>query len=177
MVFLRTGLSESTAYEVEGMMIDFLKWKDYKFVQNADVKNIQNGHHNDTNGIKNLLGSEILTVKDDINILEGERVMAISINESYFKRFGDVYQSVRYCWHISPNRARKAKYILAVLFGVVVGVYENAKWQKAMNRPQGQPDRYEFDAQAVKDPKVLSRFYLKRNTLLFGSGFPIRYNY
>lgn len=177
LVFLRTGLTENEAYEVEGMMIDFLKWKDYGFVKNADVKNIQNGHNNDVNGIKNILGSKILSVKDDMKINEKEKIMAISINNSYFSRGGDVYQSVRYCWHVVPSRAKKAEYILAVLYGVVVGVYEKAIWQKAKNRPQGEPDRYEFDAVEVVDPAVRNRFYLKRNTLTFGTGNPIRYNY
>jgi hypothetical protein len=38
------------------------------------------------------------------------------------------YDAVRYSWKISPSRAEKADYVLAVVKGVIVGAFEGEEW-------------------------------------------------
>lgn len=173
-VVLRSGLSEETAYEVEGMMIDFLTCTDYDFCGIADLQNIQSGHHNDTNGIQTLDDLRRVMNATDCVILDDEKILAISINQTYFSTHRNVYQAVRSCWYINLQRARRADYVVAVFQGVIVGVYEHVIWSPVTKMS---PVRHEFTATPVTNQVVLNRLLYKKWTLGFGSGCPIRYTY
>ncbi|MBR2208506.1 MAG: hypothetical protein IJ859_06820 [Synergistaceae bacterium] len=74
---------------------------------------------------------------------------------------GDVYKAARYAWNVGRERVEELNatpngLILAVVDGVVKGVYTNAKWKKVTEyTDEKDKDRYEFDAveadQATKD--------------------------
>lgn len=175
-VILRSGLTDLEAYELEGMMIDFLNWGDYDFGGIAQLINIQNGHHNDTNGIMNLeelgymFGAPEAEVKDD------DKIIAININESYNLAKRNVYNAVRESWHVSLPHARRADYVVAVYHGIVLGIYNNVSWRYV---PGSSPSRYCFEAEEVKAGNIYERLIHKEwpNKYKFGSGNPIRYTY
>lgn len=172
-IFLRTGLTEQAAYELEGMMIDFLlKYKWFNFLKIADLTNIQNGHHNDVNGIKDMDDLRRILLAEDAVINKTDKILAISINNSYFLANKNVYDAVRSSWSVDVRRANRADYVVAVYQGVIIGVFENVKWTKVANS-----DRHEFTATQVTDPGILNRLYYHKWTLGFGSGQPLRYNY
>ena len=173
-VILRSGLTEETAYQVEGVMIDFLNCKDYNFNGVADLQNIQSGHHDDTNGIQTLDDLRRLINAKEYIIKENEKILAISINQSFFLRHRNVDQAVRSSWHINLQRAKRAQYIVAIFQGVIVGVYENAVWSPVK---ASFPTRYEFTATKVTTQSVQKRMYYHKWPLKFGSGNPIRYTY
>ena len=174
-LMLRSGLSEKNAYEVEGMMIDFLTNQDFGFSHIADLQNVQNGHHNDINGMMNFDDMQRIVSAQPAIIKDGEKIMAISINASYFPNKRNVYAAVRYCWHVDVKHAQRARYIAAVFQGVIVGLYENAQWHEVI--PHETPSRYEFNANEVESQDVKGRLLYHKWTLDFGSGNPIRYNY
>ena len=174
-LILRSGLSEKNAYEVEGTMIDFLMNKDYDFSRIADLQNVQGGHHNDTNGMMTFDDMQRIVSSEPAIINDGEKILAISINSSYFPSKRDVYAAVRSCWHVDVKHAQRARYIATVFQGVIVGLYENAHWQEVM--PSETPSRYEFNADQVEDQDVKDRLLYHKWMLGFGSGNPIRYNY
>ena len=49
-----------------------------------------------------------------------------------------IYNLVRYCWRISKTRAEQAEYVLAVVRGLVVGVFKPVRWVRAT--PENFPD-------------------------------------
>ena len=172
-VILRSGLTDHEAYELEGMMINFLNRSDYDFGGIAQLLNIQNGHHNDTNGIMNL-GYMFGAPEAEVN--DKEKIIAISINESYNLAKRNVYNAVRESWHVSLPHARRADYVVAVYHGIVLGIYNNVLWKYV---PGSSPSRYCFEAEEVKTSNIYERLFHKEwpNEYKFGSGNPIRYTY
>src|ERR1700677_3891961 len=66
----------------------------------------------------------------------------ININRSATER-DSVYEAVRYAWKIDPKKARKAELVLAVIQGLIVGVFIAEEWRSAtvVNFPGTQFDR------------------------------------
>lgn len=176
-VILRSGLSEQAAYQLEGMMIDFLTCKDYDFSKIAELKNIQSGHNDDTNGMMTFDDMQRIANAKPAQILDNEHLLAISINGSFFKTGRNVYKAVRSSWKIDIKHAQNANYVLAVFQGVIVGIYKNMKWYKANQPNSNAPARYEFTADEVTVGDVYNRLYYRIWELGYGNGNPIRYNY
>lgn len=59
-----------------------------------------------------------------------EPVLVVSINQSFPKR--SVYDAARYAWRVSAERARSARYVIAVKNRRVVGVFEPCEWRVAI---------------------------------------------
>ena len=61
----------------------------------------------------------------------------------------NILTQVRFAWRLDPHRASKAEYVLAVRRGVVIGVFQAARWKPATktNFPEfgvDRPGRYGF---------------------------------
>jgi hypothetical protein len=56
-----------------------------------------------------------------------EPLILISIGKSYDEETGSIYEAVRGCWVINPERARKHKLVLAHRRGVVVSALRPAE--------------------------------------------------
>ena len=52
----------------------------------------------------------------------------IKISPDIIQSRGSIYDAVRICWRASLKRAKKYKYVLAVVNGIVQEVYEVDKW-------------------------------------------------
>jgi hypothetical protein len=63
---------------------------------------------------------------------EHTRLLLICINKQYEKL--GAYNAVRYSWTISPKRAAQAKYVLAVVRGKIVDVFEAREWLTATEK-------------------------------------------
>jgi len=69
---------------------------------------------------------------EEARIPNGNRLLLICINKTVQDEALGVYNAVRYSWKISPVRAADADYVLAVAFGLIVGVYAvEGSWVRA----------------------------------------------
>ena len=56
------------------------------------------------------------------------KVILINVNRTGKDPKISRYDAVRYSWKISPARAERADYVLAVIEGTIVGVFEAEEW-------------------------------------------------
>lgn len=176
-ILLRTGLTSDEAFEVEGMLIDLLRCTSFNCNAFSKLLSVQNGHHNAVKGIKSVTACQTVYSNNYAasTTVRNENILAISINNSYDIISNNVYAAVRSCWHVSLPRAKRAKYVVAVYLGVIVGIYENMKWSPATSFP----NRYEFTANQVTSGPLYNALYNKLwpKQYPFGSGQPLRYTY
>ncbi|WP_182418133.1 hypothetical protein [Bartonella sp. HY038] len=128
-VIHRHEIHVDAIFEVEAALIDAY----------PGLTNIQGGHGSSDRGPMNHL--EII---DKYNLPEfpsspTDALLLINIAKLEDKFDQDViYDLVRYCWRLNVERARKAKYVVAVCRGVAVGVFTAEKWMSAT--PENFPD-------------------------------------
>ena len=69
------------------------------------------------------------------------KLILISVNRTGKIAQISLYDAVRYSWKISPERAEKADYVLAVTDGEIVGAFEANEWLPATkdNFPEFSP--------------------------------------
>jgi len=99
-----------------------------------------------------------------------DKVLLLKIKpETVIERGGTIYAAARGWWHVEIERVRRVDYILAVVKGVVEGVFEDAEWSLCEDRP----GRKEFKARQTDNPK----FFGKRisDDLLLKTQNPVRY--
>lgn len=121
-VIHRHGLSNQAAHEVEAALIDAY----------PGLSNIQGGHGSGSRGPMHV--QEIIDKYALPSIAEPPIERLVLINVNYLERRDDreaIYEQVRFAWRISKSNAEKADYVLAVVRGVVVGVFEVDKWMRA----------------------------------------------
>jgi len=117
------------------------------------------------------------------------KLVLISVNRTGKVDQIDLYDAVRYSWKISPRRAEKADYVLAVIDGVIVGAFEADEWLPATkenfpeftpaDRPWGiREGRWAFRG-AEAPPEVKAAEYLNKRVpsemRKRGAANPIRY--
>jgi len=167
-VIHRHGLDEETAFEVEAALIDAY----------PEVTNLVGGRASDARG---LMHSQQIIDRYQASPLE-LRHSAILINVSRTVLEKDVYQAVRYAWKIDPKKASKAKLVLAVVQGLVVGVFVPDKWLEATTQnfpgvPADMPGRWGFIGNEA--PHAIKEQYLRRRVpdgmRKKGAANPIRY--
>ncbi|NKF50431.1 hypothetical protein G3R49_07560 [Shewanella sp. WXL01] len=116
-VIHRHGLDEKTAFEVEAALIDAY----------PGITNIMDGHGNNEFGAMHAV--EIIN-KYSAAVAEFEhKVLMININRSALDN--SVYEATRYAWRISLNKANQADYVVAVVQGLIVGVFIADNWLEA----------------------------------------------
>lgn len=110
-----------TAYEVEAALIDAY----------AGLSNISAGHHSNDRGPMH--ATEIIA-KYALPVVEfgGDKLIMININSADHNSHDELYDRVRYAWRLSKDRARHADYVLAVIHGVVRGVFVPRQWLPAV---------------------------------------------
>lgn len=168
-VIHRHGMDSKTAYEVEGALIDAI----------PGLTNKAGGHHNVERGVAH--ASELIIAYSAEPAVIKHRILEITINRSAAEV--DVYTATRFAWKLSPDNAKKAEVILAVVAGLVVEVFVASEWKVATkeNFPEraasldDEPDRYGFAGEVA--PKEIREQYIHKKTPKKGKGAanPIRY--
>jgi hypothetical protein len=121
-VIHRHDLSDEVVLEVEAALIDAY----------PGLANLQGGHGSNSKGPMNhqqLIAKFALpSLDEDIE----EKLILININaiDNQADR-NAIYNQVRFAWRISRNRAARADYVLAVVRGVVKGVFIAEEWLEA----------------------------------------------
>lgn len=160
---LRHGLNESTAFEVEAAMIDFLGRK--------NITNFQGGHHSTDFG---LLSCEELVARYEAPPLDvQEPLMLINVNKAYRRDMSDneLYEVVRKWWVVG-ERKNKCKYAVATYKGLTREVYEIKKWEPCPTRT----NRWGFVGKIA--PEIIRQKYQYKSIEgLFeqGAANPIKY--
>jgi hypothetical protein len=102
----------------------------------------------------------------------------INVNKTY--RTADLIDATRYAWKILAARAEQTDYVLAVLRGVIVGVFFADAWLPATPAnfpgfPPANEGRYGFRGHEA--PESVKRIYLHKRVppLPKGAQNPIRY--
>lgn len=83
-----------------------------------------------------------------------------------------IYKAVRWCWKIKPSRANKYPYVLAVRYGIVVGVYRvnTNGWKKVDNSERAYFDGFEASNEIkyiFLGKKIPERFRRRQNPVSY----------
>lgn len=116
-VIHRNGMDEKTAFEVEAALID----------ATAAVANLAGGHGSNDRGP--MRAEQVIQLYDAQEADFQHKVLLINVNVSRDER--DLYESVRYAWRLSPDRARLADYVLATSRGLIIGAFVADQWLEA----------------------------------------------
>lgn len=163
---VRHGLDESTALEIEAALIDILGL--------VDVSNEIRGQGTD----RGLAAAAEIQIRYGAHELSSqEPLMLVKIENKY--RVGmtidAVYEAARWCWKMNINRARRAKYVLAVANGIVRGVFKPTRFARVTAgnaRKPSEVGRVYFEGHPVESA------YLHTSTKAFGQrgqANPVRY--
>ena len=147
-VIQRWGIKdEKTAYEVESAVIDCF----------PGLTNEVSGH-DDGYGV--ISATELQSNQSAKEYDEPSfNYLIIKINNNVLSsRNMDIYETVRSAWKVSLSKVKKYKYVLAVLNGLVVGVYEVDHWQEDFRNPNN--GRYEFIGKEA--PEEIKRLFFKK---------------
>lgn len=142
-VIHRSKMDSKTALEVEGALIDAY----------PSLTNLANGHHSNDNGIGN--AEEIENRFSRMEYIDSESNPKYIIIKTSKWRIEDLegtyeqrlYKATKYCWKISPSKAREYPYVLSVIEGVVQEVYKVDRW-KPVEDGRG---RYEFEGTIAEE--------------------------
>lgn len=120
----RWGLTEEEAFEVEAALIDCY----------PRLTNIQSGHGLDR-GVITVADFETLCNKKEYQEPQEDYII-IKTTQGAINLHGNLYDATHQAWRGSINRAQKYKYVLSVVYGEVMEVYEvdNNGWYKIGNR-------------------------------------------
>jgi hypothetical protein len=128
-IIQRWGMDAKTAFEVESAFIDYL-----------GLENLTNKikGHEDERGMRWADDLELeFTAKTFDDYPNCPKFILIKIKDYSINKNGGIenngiYKAVRGYWRINPSTANKYPYVLAVRYGIVVGVYqiEENGWKK-----------------------------------------------
>ena len=117
----RHGIDNAkTAYEVEASLIDAY----------SGLSNISAGHHSNDRGpmhAQEIVDKYALPEVD----LGNKKFILININSSDHNSEQELLDRVRYAWRISEHRVKQADYVLAVINGIVRGIFVAEHWLPA----------------------------------------------
>ncbi len=148
----RWNLTEDEAFEVEAALIDCY----------PALTNEQAGHGSDYGVISaedlntNLGAEEYVEPDEDYVLIKNTAQM---VNDR-----GSLYDAVRSAWKANLSRAKKYKYVLCVVNGIVREVYKVSKWMECNDRS----GRIEFVGESTNDHmselkgKLIPQKYKKR---------------
>jgi hypothetical protein len=150
-VIHRHGLDEQTGFEVEAALIDAY----------PEATNAVGGHASDERGLMH--ANQIIERYQAKEAVFEHKAILININRTAPEK--DIYEAVRYAWKLDPKKASKADIVLAVLQGLIIGVFVADKWLAATpenfaGTSINQPGRWGF--QGHEAPEEISRLYLRR---------------
>ncbi len=161
---LRHGLDESSAFEIEAALIDFIGI--------SNLSNLQSGHHSFDFGIKTT--DEIKAIYNSSELETDEPLLLININKLYNRDMteSELYEATRKYWVVGSRR-NSAKYAIATYRGLTREVYKINSWSSIETNGK---IRWEFKGHLASDKirdslkyKSISNYFKK------GSANPIRY--
>ena len=152
-VIHRHGMDETTAFEVEAALIDAY----------PEATNTVGGRASDERGLMH--ANQIVERYEAKEAIFQHKAVLININRTATER-ESVYEAVRYAWKIDPKKAAKANVVLAVIQGLIVGVFIAEKWMAATpaNFPgtlADRPGRSGFVGREAPE-KIAKRYLRKR---------------
>lgn len=165
-VIHRHGMDADRAKEVEAAMIDAY----------PGLTNIQVGYDS-SRGVMH--AKEVIRLYEAPEAVFKHKLILINVNRSNEEQ--DLYDAVRYAWKISPSKARRADYVLAVRRGLIIGAFKAEEWLSATK--ENFPDfpsiegRYGFRGHEAPDD-VKNLYFQKRlpkGQRKRGASNPIRY--
>jgi len=116
-VIHRHGIeSEDLAFQIEGAVMDCY----------PGLTNQVGGHGSGDYGVRH--ASEIIAEYRAASFEPREPLILISIGKTFGEEDRSIYDAVRCCWVISPERARKHNLVLAHRRGIVVGAFRPLEW-------------------------------------------------
>lgn len=121
-VIHRHGLDDAQAFLVESALIDAY----------PGLTNAVSGHGSGDTGL--MTANEVILKYGlpELGQNPPHKLVLINIRKLEDREsYDDIYRLVRYCWRINRARAEKADFVLAVLRGVVLGVYSAREWLPA----------------------------------------------
>jgi len=68
---------------------------------------------------------------DTADFPDRAKLLLMCVNKTVEWPHLTLLDAVRYSWKVSPDRADGADYVLAVAYGLILGVYEVEKWMAA----------------------------------------------
>ena len=114
----RRGITSAEAFEVEAALIDAY----------PGLTNIQRGHDFDRGCIS------IDDLRESLSIGEytepDEKYIIIKTTPGAIMSNGSLYEATRKAWRADLSKARKYKYVLSVIYGIVREVYEVSNWEQ-----------------------------------------------
>lgn len=116
---LRHGLTESSAFEIEAALIDY--------IGASNLSNLQGGHYSNDFGLKT---TDEISAIYDVEELDTELpLVLININRMYRRDMTalELYDATRKSWVIG-NRREKATYAIATYKGLTREVYKIDTW-------------------------------------------------
>jgi hypothetical protein len=151
-VIHRHGMDEKTAFEVEAAIIDSY----------PEAANLASGRASDERGLMH--SKQIIERYEAREAVFEHKAIVININRSATER-DSVYEAVRYAWKVNPKKTEKAEIVLAVLQGLIIGVFVADRWLAATtknfpNTSADRPGRWGFVG--YEAPEKLAKLYLRR---------------
>lgn len=170
-VIHRHGMDEPTSFEVEAALIDAY----------PEATNTMGGRSSDVRGLMH--ADQIIERYEAKEAVFEHKALLININRTATEK-ANVYEAVRYAWKLDPKKATKADIVLAVLQGLIVGVFVAERWLYA--EPENFPGtsveregRWGFEGHEA--PENLAKLYLQRripdSMRKRGAANPIKYSY
>jgi uncharacterized protein len=167
-VIHRHGLDEPTAFEVEAALIDAY----------PEAINIAGGRASDDRGVMH--SKQIIERYQAQPAVFRHKAVIITINRSAEER--GIYEAVRYAWKLDPAKAAQVEIVLAVIQGLIVGVFVADRWiaatmQNFPDKPEYRPGRWAFEGKPAPDDvaKLYLRHRLPEHMRKRGAANPIRY--
>lgn len=151
-VIHRHGLDQETAFEVEAALIDAY----------PEATNLVSGHASDERGLMH--AKQIIERYKAEEAVFKHKAILISVNRSAQEK-DSVYEAVRYAWKLDPKKASKAELVLAVLQGLIIGVFIADQWLPATpvnfpHTPAERPGRWGFVGREA--PEEITRMYFRK---------------
>jgi len=170
-VIHRHGLDQMTAFEVEAALIDAY----------PEATNAVGGRASDERGLMH--AKQVIERYKAEEAVFRHKAILINVNRSAAEK-DSVYEAVRYAWKLDPKKAAKAELVLAVLQGLVIGVFVAERWLAATptnfpHTPAERPGRWGFVGHEA--PEEIARQYLRRrlpdSMRKRGAANPVKYAY
>jgi len=169
-VIHRHGMDEVTAFEVEAATIDAY----------PEVTNIMGAIGSNDYGPMNAI--EIINKYAAEEAKFKHNILMITINKTVTER--SIYDATRFAWKLSKNKLEKVDYVLAVIQGIIIGVFEPTEWKEARieNFPEFHediPSRMGFVG--IEADETIKGLYLRKRIPTEyrkrGAANPIKYNF